>query len=378
MCLKVHHRLELCELIGSLVFGTEESGYLSAQSDGNIRLVIYGMSEIEEKHIPASIKVRGIAKRLLSHENAVLILVLIALIGGLAIITKGLTANRANILNILLQSSIRGVAAVGQAFVILTAGIDLSVGGVGLFSSMLGTTLISLNPELSIVSPPFSIYSAIPIMLLAAFGWGTINGSLVSRVGMPPLIVTLGMWEITKGMAFEVSRGHPIRDLPESLSFFGSGIIAGIPVPVIIFITVAAVGYFVLNHTVFGKSVYAVGGNPLAAWLAGTKVRNILLSVYMIAGFLAGLCGLIMAARAMSSSMLSLRGLELDCIASVVVGGVSLAGGRGSLIGVVIGSIIIGVVNNGMATLGAGPSVQAIVKGMIIFTAVAIDYLRRR
>jgi len=141
---------------------------------------------------------------------------------------------------------------------------------------------------------------------------------------------------------------------------------------------VAIVAYFVLAHTPFGRQVYAAGGNPLSAWLSGIRVREIQFAVFVIAGFLAGIGGIVHTARVMSASMRSLGGLELDSIAAVCVGGVSLMGGRGTLIGVVIGALIIGVINNGMSLLGAGPAMQGIVKGVIIIAAVAIDYIRRR
>jgi len=186
------------------------------------------------------------------------------------------------------------------------------------------------------------------------------------------------MWEITKGSAFQIGGGQSIGFLPEGLLFFGSGRIAGVPVPVIIFIIVAVVGYLVLNYTTYGRSVYAVGGNPVSAWLSGINVKRILFSVYAISGFLAGLAGVIITGRVMSASMISLQGLEIDSIASATVGGMSLSGGKGSLLGVVFGVLIIGVVNNSMSVLGAGPSVQGIVKGAIILIAVAVDYIRRQ
>jgi putative xylitol transport system permease protein len=149
-------------------------------------------------------------------------------------------------------------------------------------------------------------------------------------------------------------------------------------VPVIIFVVVAVIGYLVLNYTTYGRSIYATGGNPVSAWLAGINVKHILFSVFMISGFATGLAGLVQTARSMSAAMTNLIGLELDAIASVVMGGVSLFGGRGTLIGVVIGVFIIGIINNGMNLLMISPAFQSIVKGAIIVAAVGIDCLRRR
>jgi ribose/xylose/arabinose/galactoside ABC-type transport system permease subunit len=269
-----------------------------------------------------------------------------------------------------LQSSTRGIAGIGQLFVLLTGGIDLSVGGLAILTAIVGARLMTGTTAFP--------YGPIALMLVLGIVVGTVNGTLVSRVGMPPLIVTLGMWQITKGFGYLISGGLSIRNLPEQVSFFGAGHIAGVPVPVIIFIAVAATAYFVLYYTTFGRRVYAVGGNPASAWLSGINVSNIQFSVYILSGFLASLAGFILMARAMTGSLSMVAGLELDSIAGVTIGGVSLAGGRGSLIGAVIGVIILGVISNGMNVYGLDPNLQDIVKGVIIIAAVAVDSIRRK
>lgn len=336
------------------------------------------MLEKPDSRRPSINTVRDKASRLIKHESAVLVIVLAVLIGVFSFVSKGLTTGKDNLVNILLQSSIRGVASIGQAFVILTAGIDLSVGGVGLFSALLGSLMLTQEPTVNIVGAPAPIAGAILFMLLAGAVFGVANGLSVSRIGMPPLIVTLAAWEISKGLAWKVSGGFSVGLLEPGMAFFGQGDIATVPVPVIIFIVVAVIAYFVLSHTTFGRSVYAVGGNPLSAWLTGVNVKRVTLIVYIISGFLAGLASVIMTGRVMSASMRTLEGLELDSIAAVCIGGVSLMGGRGNLIGVIFGVIIIGVINNGMSVLGVSSAVYGVVKGAIIFAAVAIDYIRRR
>ncbi|MBA7686421.1 Ribose import permease protein RbsC [subsurface metagenome] len=321
---------------------------------------------------------KDIAQRFLRHENAALIIALIVLLAGMSVVTKGVTTSRVNLKNILVQSSTRGVAAVGQAFVILTAGIDISIAGVGLFCAALGGGLMTEDLVLNLAGYPVSPYIAVPLMLLVGACWGALNGSLVARVGMPALIVTLGMWQISYGAGFNINAGRTFSRQPQLLAFFGQTDIAGVPTPVIIFIAVAVVGYFVLNHTSYGRSIYAVGGNPVSAWLSGINVKNIQFSVFVISGFLAGLSALIVVGRTMAATMRTCVGLELDSIASAVVGGISLMGGRGSVIGAVIGALIIGVINNSMSVLGQGTDVQGIAKGTIIITAVAVDYIRRR
>lgn len=317
------------------------------------------------------------ARSLFRHENANLVIVLLALIFGIGGLTKGGSLSAVNATNVLLQSSTRGITAVGQAFVILTGGIDVSVGGNALFCSILGTALMSTEWQ-SLIGYPIAPGLGVLLMILAGLGWGTANSTLVSRVGIPALISTLGLWQITTGAAFSITTGKTIGGVPEGLAWWGQGTVGPVPVPVIIFILVAIVAYYVLNYTSYGRSVYATGGNPVSAWLSGINVPRVLFSVYAIAGFCAGLASFIQLGRIMSASMMSLEGLEIDSIAAVTIGGVSLMGGRGTLIGVVLGSLIIGVVNNGLSVLRAGPPAIRIAKGTIIIAAVAVDYIRRR
>ena len=336
------------------------------------------MTEDEVKATQRPARAREIAGRIFRHENAVLAIVLAVLIAVMGVVTKGLTVARANMINVLLQSSIRGVAAIGQSFVILTAGIDLSVGGVALFTAILGGSMTTLSPWLNSVGHPVSPYMVMPLMLLVGAGWGVANGSLTSRIGMPPLIVTLGMWEILKALAFRISGGEDMTNHPATLDFFGSHRVVGMPVPVIIFIVVAVVAYYVLQYTRFGRSVYATGGNPVSAWLSGINVKRIIIGAFTISGFFAGLSGFLILARTRSANMSTLVGLELDSIAAASIGGISLAGGRGNIIGVVIGALMMGVIKNAMSVMGVDPSTEGIVTGAIIIAAVAIDYIRRR
>jgi ribose/xylose/arabinose/galactoside ABC-type transport system permease subunit len=321
---------------------------------------------------------KDVWQRFIRHENAALAVVLLVLVAIMAGLTKGTTMSRGNWQNILVQSSTRGMATIGQAFVILTAGIDLSVSGVGLFSAILGGSLMTQELYLNIAGEPIPGALGILVMLVVGAGWGLMNGLAVSRLGMPALIVTLAMWRISWGAAFQVCGGRVYTRLPEILSFIGQRSISGVPTLVVIFIVVAVVAYIVLHHTSFGRSVFAVGGNPVSAWLAGINVRNTQLFVFVISGFLTALTSTVSTGRIMCASMRTLEGLELDTIAATVIGGVSLFGGRGSLIGVVLGILIMGVINNGMTVMGVGPAIQGIAKGAIIYAAVAIDFYRRR
>ncbi|MCD6453432.1 MAG: ABC transporter permease [Dehalococcoidales bacterium] len=322
-------------------------------------------------------RVKRRSRLFLKHENFPLIIVLVALIAIMSKASGGLTTRRVNMLNILMQSSTVGVSAIGQGFVILTGGIDLSVGGIGLLASVMGASMLTQTIWANIVGHSVSTPFALAVMLGLGIGFGAFNGVMVSRVGIPALIVTLGLWQICRGIGFQVTEGRSVFTLNPTFAFFGQGHVGAVPIAAIIFIVVAVIAYFVLNHTTYGRSIYATGGNPVSAWLSGIKVRNILFSVYVISGFLASLAGVIMTSRVMSASLDSLKGLEMDSIAAVVIGGVSLMGGKGTLVGVVLGVLILGVINNGMSVLGADPAFQGIVKGIIIIAAVTIDYVRR-
>lgn len=333
------------------------------------------MAEIVEK--PKAFTAQEVAKRVFRHENAVLIIILVGIMAAMAVVSKGLSISAGNLRNILVQSSTRGIAAIGELFVLLTAGIDLSVGGIALMSSLACASLITTGYQ-NLIGAPIPLGAGILLLVLVGLGVGAVNGLAVSRLGMSAVIVTLAMWIMSTGFGYLFCKGMTIQLLPRSLAFFGQGYIAGVPVPVIIFVVVAVVAYFVLNHTTFGRSVYAVGGNPVSAWLAGINVKNVLFLVLVISGFLGALAGLVIMSRTMVAGMLTGMGLELDAIAAVLVGGVSLAGGRGNLIGVVIGALIIGVINNGMNIVVVGPAYDDLVKGGIIFAAVAVDVRRRR
>lgn len=328
------------------------------------------MAEVVER--PKPLTAREVARRVLAQENAVIGIALAGLIAVLGGISRGATITSGNMANVLIQSSVRGVTAVGQAFCILTANFDLSVAGVGVMTMMLGSAMMTTEWT-NILGYPASPFLAIPAMLVVGACWGLLSGTLVSRFNMPSLIVTFGVWQIGYAVAYYVTEGKAVTSLPESFAVYGS-----LPVGPIIFFSVAAVAYFVLTYTGFGRRVYATGGNPVSAYLSGINVKNTYVAVFAISGLCAGLASMLMTSRAMSGSIEGLRGLELDSIASVVIGGVSLFGGRGNMIGVVLGAILIGVINNAMSVLHMGHAGRYIVKGAIIIGAVAADILRRR
>ena len=336
------------------------------------------MAEIIKKPKPLGVRAREVARRLLRHENAVLVGILVVIIAVLAGVSGGYTVSLANVRNVLIQSTMRGIAALGQGFVLLTGNFDLSVGGLATMTSLLGAALLTENLKRSLLGHPVAIGLAILLMLLAGLGIGAANGLSVSRLRMPALIVTLAMWQITNGIAFQIGKAQTVAGLPQSMAVFGQGEVAGVPVPVIIFIIVAVIAYFFLNYTTFGRSIYATGGSPASAYLSGIRVPNIQLAAFLICGFTSALASLTFLSRAMSASTQHVLGLELDSIASCVIGGISLFGGRGTIIGIVLGVMIIGVIGNGMNVSGLPAPVQDVIRGAIIVIAVAIDNWRRR
>ena len=328
------------------------------------------MAEVIER--PKPLTVREAARRVLAHENAMLGVALAALVAILAGVSRGRTVIPSNMADVLLQSSIRGVTAVGQAFIILTANIDLSVSGVGALSMMLGAAMMTTEWK-NIIGYPASPFMAIPAMLAAGLAWGLLNGLLVARLNIPSLIATFGVWQIGYAAAYYVTEGKAVMELPESFRMYGD--LPGAP---IIFFVVAGVAYFVLTYTGFGRRVYAAGGNSVSAYLSGINVGRVQFITFAISGILAGLAGVLMCSRGMAGSIEGLRGLELDSIAAVSIGGFSLFGGRGNMIGVILGAIIIGVANNALSVMHMGHGGKYIVKGAIIVSAVGADILRRR
>lgn len=311
-------------------------------------------------------------------ENAVRFAILVALVAGFAVATQGAMVGAANIANVLTQSAIYGIAACGQALVVMTAGLDLSVSGVVALSLMIGGSLITADPQLSLLGTAVSSWLAIPVMLAVAAGFGLANGFLVARFRLPALVVTLGSWQIGNGLAYQVTGRGFVDKIPSGIAFIGQGHILSVPVPIILFFSVVGLSYFLLHRTPFGAEVYAIGGNPRSAFISGVLVGRGRILVFGIAGLLYGVGAVISMSSYLSATMAQTTGLELSTISAVAIGGVSLAGGKGTMFGVLVGTLIIGVLDNGLSIMGIGPAYQAIVKGVIIVLAVLPDALSQR
>ncbi len=291
----------------------------------------------------------------------IVVLVLICLL--LSLLTPRFLTSE-NLVNVVRQSSLNAIVAAGMTLVILTGGIDLSVG------SMLAVTSVFSAGTLASGSSPL-------VAILAGIGmglaFGIANGLLITIGDVAPFIVTLGTLTIARGIALVYTNGAPIMALDDNFRFLGRGEIGPLPVPIVILIVVYAAVYFMLNRTTFGSFVYAIGGNQEAARLSGVRVRLIKAATYAISGLLAGLTGVILTGRLGSAQPNLGSGDELDAIAAVVLGGTSLAGGRGGIIGTLVGALIIGILSNGLNLLNVNAYYQPVAKGVVILIAILVD-----
>jgi ribose/xylose/arabinose/galactoside ABC-type transport system permease subunit len=284
-----------------------------------------------------------------------------------------------NLFNVMRQISITGLVAIGMTFVILTAGIDLSVGSLlalaGLAAAIVakGGVESRFNVGAQTDAAGYGWFTAMLTGIAIGLLGGWFQGYIITRLKVPPFVVTLGGLSVYRGLALEIAGGGPISGFDQSYVWWGQGRIGPVPVPVIVFLLFAALAHIVLAYTRFGRQVYAVGGNPEAARLAGLPVRRVLVLVYTIVGFFSGLAGFVLSARLNSSEAVAGIGYELTVIASVVIGGTSLFGGQGGVAGTLVGSILIGVLINGLVLMNVSPYVQQIIIGVIIVAAVAFD-----
>lgn len=275
-----------------------------------------------------------------------------------------------NLFNILRQVSIIGVVAVGMTFVMLTGGIDLSVGSLLAIASVVGSSLmvmVGLNPLFALI-----------IAMLVTTTFGTLTGAIIEFIDIPPLITTLGMMTVIRGVAYIITGGLPIYGLPESVTMIGQGYIWVIPIPVIIMLIVFLVGSFILKKTYFGRYFYAMGGNEEATRLAGINIRVMKIGTYTLNAFLTSIAGIILMTRINSGQPSAGVGTELDVITAVVLGGVSMSGGEGKLSGVLIGTLLMGVLSNGLIIMNVGEYYQMVVKGAVLILAVGFDRISKR
>jgi ribose transport system permease protein len=273
-----------------------------------------------------------------------------------------------NFINIARQISINFILAAGLTMVIITGGIDLSVGSIVAFSGVVAGMYLNTGGNFII---------AILLALLIGTLCGVINGILVSRFKMASFIATLGMMSMARGLALVLTKGSSITIDNSSYTYIGGGYLFGIPMPVVVAIIIFVLVYLLLNKTRLGRTFFAIGGNEEASRLSGIKVANKHLIVYSISGFLAGLASVVLTARLWAAPPIAGQGFELHAIAASVIGGASLMGGTGTILGTLYGAFIIGIIRNGLNLLGVASFWQQFVIGLIIILAVLFDRIRK-
>jgi len=290
-------------------------------------------------------------------------------------------ASEQNFWFLLRQNFVYGILAVGMTFVILTGGIDLSVGSLLAFAGLVAAAVAKGSNWRDVGNPDAGgtavLMAAVAAMAVGASA-GLIHGFAVAKLKVPAFVVTLGGLAAWRGAAQVLSQGQPINKFSDDYRFWGAGFVGPAPVPVIIFAGFVLFGYLVLRFTTYGRSIYAVGGNPEAARLSGLNTTGLIMSVYVISGFCAGLCGFLLTARLGAAEVVAGQGYELIVIAAVVIGGTSLFGGEGSVLGTLVGTLLIGVLYSGLSINNVNPYFQPIIIGVIVVLSVYLDQLAKR
>ncbi|MBN1351415.1 ABC transporter permease [candidate division KSB1 bacterium] len=308
-----------------------------------------------------------IYKTNLNIQSLGILISLIALITIISIATPHfLTAD--NVLSVIRSFSFVAIMAIGEMIVIITAGIDLSVGSIMGFSACLTALLIHSG-----WGSPLAIVIGMITGLLLGFA----NGVLITRLKLPPFIVTLGMLSICRGLTYVITKGWPISGFSEQFMFLGQGKLWLIPFPIFIMVIFALAGGVFLYKTIWGRQIYAIGGNEEATRLSGVNVDNVKVLAYMISGFTAAVAGILLIARLGVAQPTAGLSYELDVIAAAVIGGTSLMGGEGTILGLIIGAAIMGVLRNGLVLLGVSAFWQQVALGAVIILAVTIDKIRK-
>ncbi|MCX6595002.1 MAG: ABC transporter permease [Acidobacteria bacterium] len=293
---------------------------------------------------------------------------LIILFVGLSIATPNFLTET-NLSSVIRQTAVINIMALGMTMIIIAGGIDLSVGSILAFGGLMGTMALEKGQPIVV---------GVAVGIVAGMFWGFMNGLLTTRLKINPFIVTLGTLGIVRGITLIVSNGLPVHNIPQSFSYLGEGILGGVPFVLWILLVCAVAVHVLLEHTKLGRYAFAIGSNPDAAYYAGIPVAFHTVSVYAIGGALTGLAGMIEASRLMTGQPTAGQGYELQAIAAVVIGGGSLRGGEGTVVGTLIGAFIMGLLSNGSDLLGISPYLQQAIIGAVIILAVTVDELRKR
>ena len=321
------------------------------------------MADVQTSSSPAL----AFFKRLLREQTLIIVFVIIII--GMGISTPVFLTTR-NLLNILLQTSMIGVMAAGMTMIILMADIDLSVGSVAAFAGVLAAKMQVLYG--------WGTFGAILLPLVICFGMGIIVGTVVAKLGVHSFVATMGVLSISRGFALILSDGHPISGLAPAFNYIGQGRIGSFPFPALLMLIIMAAAWFFLSQTKSGRGVYAIGGNKEAARLSGIPVDRIRILIFGTCSTLAGLSGIILAGRVNSGQPIASQGTELDVIASVIIGGTSLYGGRGGIWKTLLGTLILGILRNGLNLIGVTPYWQKVFIGFLIVITVVLDRIQHR
>ncbi len=309
-----------------------------------------------------------------------IVFILIGLVALLSVLTDGTFLKPQNLINVTRQVSVIAILGIGLTVVIISTGIDLSVGSVVALSAVVATSLAQLPEATNLMYPGLDVpvFVAVGAGLLVGVGVGAINGTLVAYFRLAPFIATLGMMTAARGVALIYSNGRPVSRLDPDYNWFGQGEPFGIPVPIILLVIVAIAVQYLLTRRKFGRYVYSIGSNEEAVQLAGIKIKRVKMWIYILSGLLAGLGGIILSGRIGSGNPTLATGIELQAIAAAVIGGASLAGGIGTVWGAIIGAMIIGSLSTGLDLLNVSPFSQMVVQGLIIIAAIIIDERKNR
>ncbi|MCF7928974.1 MAG: ABC transporter permease [Spirochaetales bacterium] len=291
---------------------------------------------------------------------------------GLCLILSLSTENflsQSNLFSVARAFSYIAIIAIGEAMVIISGGVDLSVGSIYGFGGLIGA--IAMHTW----GVPIAL--AIPMGIVVGGGIGAVNGLLITQIRMPPFIATLGMLSVVRGLSYAMTSGYPVRT-PAAFNVLGQGYLGPIPLPVLYMVALAIGFTFFLNKTVLGRRIYAIGGNEEASAISGIRIGAVKMVVYILAGVLAAIAGLIATGRLGVAQSTAGLGYELDVVAAVIIGGASLTGGKGTILGAILGAAIMGVLRNGLVLLNVSAYWQQAVIGMVIISAIAADQLRQR
>lgn len=322
-----------------------------------------------ELSTPAPRRQASVLSRFWAWEGSGVLVALVALTAALTLATDNFLSAY-NVSVVLRQAAFVGLVALGQTLVLLVGGIDLSVGAAAGLSSIVGAIALTqwgIHP-----------YLIIPFTMLFGFLLGALNGVFVAGLRLNPFIVTLATWEIFAGLTLVITKGYPIRPLGDQFGIFGKGEILGIPVPVIIFFASAIFLIWMLRQTRFGRNIFAVGGNRDAAILAGIRVRLVEFAAFGMAGMFAALAGILFASRMDAGQPSVGEGWLMGAITAAILGGTSLRGGQGSIVGTVLGALLLAVLGNGTVLLNVSGFWQRVIVGGVVLVAVLVDLLRRK